>query len=445
MPKVSILIPIYNTEEYLEQCVRSAIGQTLDDIEIVCLNDGSTDGSGKILRSLAKEDARIVIVDKENSGYGHTMNMGIRMAKGKYILFLESDDYILPRMAERMYELCEEHSLEILKSDYYAFLMNGGKIFKRYRSVSRLNDYHQVLDATEKAEAFLSERYTWLCMYQREYLLKNKIFHNESPGASYQDNGFWFQSMMHCRRLYYVDEAFYMYRMDNPNASIHNKSNVRAVANEYKFIRNKILDYKANQRNLFTIAGIIDFKLHLWSALRLAPEYMQELSHVLGEEMKVYFESGCFDFRMVHPGDAKQFLVALAAPREMCKYAMSDSAMRNEKINMLTKYDILILYGAGNTANQVMWWIDELRVWDREIHVSETEAKKGTYFQDVEVERISDLQKYKDDAAVVLCTRRSSRYFGEMKENLLSMKFKNIIYADDILKNDSWVSDTIIG
>lgn len=439
MPKVSVLIPVYNVEKYLEQCVRSAMDQTLRDIEIICLNDGSTDGSSQILHKLAGEDSRIIVVEKKNTGYGHTMNMGIRMAKGKYLVFLESDDFILPDMCRRMYEVCEKHSLEVLKTDYYAFLMNGSKVCKRYRKVSHHDNYHKVLDATRQREVFLSDRYTWLCMYLKEYLWKNEILHNETPGAAYQDNGFWFQSMMYCRRVYYLDEAFYMYRMDNPNASIRNRKNIHSFAGEYAFIRKKILEFDGEKRELFTLAGIIDFRLHLWSTLRVAPEYLKSLAVVFQQEMKVYFQNELFDFRMLNVYDAKQFLIGFANIDTFCQCVEADIAERQERYRKLVQGEMIILYGAGKIASRVMQWIDELFLWNRNLIFAVTEPEKTEpYFQGNKVQRMSDLTDYREVATVVLCTVSTSQHYKVMKENLLQWGFQHIVYADELLTGTSW-------
>ena len=93
MPKVSVLVPIYTVEKYLRQCLDSLINQTLEDIEIICINDGSTDSSPEIIKEFQAKDVRIKVINKENSGYGASMNMGVDMATGEYIGIVESDDY----------------------------------------------------------------------------------------------------------------------------------------------------------------------------------------------------------------------------------------------------------------------------------------------------------------------------------------------------------------
>lgn len=102
-PAVSIVIPCYNVEAYLPEVLDSVLGQTLENIEAICVNDGSTDGTLDVIKSYAARDSRIVIIDKPNGGYGHSMNKGMDMATGEYIGIVESDDYILPTMYEKLY------------------------------------------------------------------------------------------------------------------------------------------------------------------------------------------------------------------------------------------------------------------------------------------------------------------------------------------------------
>ena len=93
-PLVSVLVPICNVEKYLDECLSSLQNQTLKDIEIICINDGSTDSSLDIINEFASEDPRFVVIDKSNSGYGDSMNRGLESARGKYISILESDDFL---------------------------------------------------------------------------------------------------------------------------------------------------------------------------------------------------------------------------------------------------------------------------------------------------------------------------------------------------------------
>ena len=105
MIKISVIIPAYNVEEYIEECLRSVMNQTLKEIEIICIDDGSTDDTLKILSSLKDEDARICIISQENKGLSSARNQGILKSKGQYILYLDSDDKLELDALEKIYEL----------------------------------------------------------------------------------------------------------------------------------------------------------------------------------------------------------------------------------------------------------------------------------------------------------------------------------------------------
>ena len=100
--KVSVLVPIYNVEKYLSKCLESLCSQTLQDMEMICINDGSTDASREIVEQYRKKDSRIKVIDQDNSGYGISMNRGLEKAEGEYIAIVESDDFIEPDMMERL-------------------------------------------------------------------------------------------------------------------------------------------------------------------------------------------------------------------------------------------------------------------------------------------------------------------------------------------------------
>ena len=115
MKKISVLVPIYNVEKYLPECLDSLISQTLKDIEIICINDGSTDSSLQIIKRYAKKDSRIIVINKKNSGYGDSMNQGLAKATGEYIAIVESDDYIDEDAWENLYKLAKKHNADIVR------------------------------------------------------------------------------------------------------------------------------------------------------------------------------------------------------------------------------------------------------------------------------------------------------------------------------------------
>lgn len=252
-PLVSVIVPVYNVENYLEECLESIIAQTLKNIEIICVNDGSTDRSLEILEFYEKKDSRIVVIDKKNAGYGHTMNVGMDRARGEYIGIVESDDYIKKDMFQYLYNKAVEKKAEIVKSDlYYLYTNNGRKKMIRKNTCPDEFFYDKILSSDEYKEIFDFEMMNWTGIYRRDFIKKNNIRHNETPGASFQDNGFWFQSLALAERIVYVNKAFYYYRQDNPSSSINNKEKVYCICDEFDFIK-EFLDKNPNQKDeLFT-------------------------------------------------------------------------------------------------------------------------------------------------------------------------------------------------
>ena len=179
--KVSIVIPICNVERYLKECLDSVINQTLKDIEIICVDDGSTDASLSILRTYEKMDTRIKVITKQNSGYGNTMNVGMDIAIGEYIGIVESDDYIEKNMFERLYNTAVQYKTEIVKSDHYIFSTKNGRSEAQYQWVCPIQYYNRVLNSQICPEIFTFTMMNWTGIYKTDFFRKNNIRHNETP------------------------------------------------------------------------------------------------------------------------------------------------------------------------------------------------------------------------------------------------------------------------
>ena len=237
-PRVSIIIPVFNVENYLKECLDSVVNQTLKDIEIICVNDGSTDGSLSILEEYKEKDERIKVISKLNGGYGHTLNVGMDAATGEYIGIVEPDDYIEPDMYEILYIEAVENDVDFIKADFYRFTGNGENLRKTYEKVARKDEnYNRVINPRNELEIFKFVMNTWNGIYRRDFIEKYHIRHNETPGASFQDNGFWFQTTTLATRTYFLNKPLYMNRRDNEGSSVHDKGKVFAMCKEYDFIR----------------------------------------------------------------------------------------------------------------------------------------------------------------------------------------------------------------
>lgn len=433
MPKVSIVIPVYNVEKYLGDCLDSVCNQTLKDIEIICVDDGSTDKSGSILDEYAARDSRFRIIHKENEGYGKAMNVGMAAASSPYTGIVESDDMIVPHMYESLYALMEEKKADVIKADFYEFYMNkDGYCIEEYRSLmtdSRYVDlYETVLDAYSCEDIFYFEKRTWSGIYRTDFLRKENILHNETPGASYQDNGFWFQTMVKAKSVYFARQAFYRYRIDNPNSSIYNKEKVYAICHEYDFVRN-ILD-KMGEKGIpfYKWESMIRIRDCIGNIAQMSEENKRILAKRTKEEFIAAMNAGRVDAGVYDDYWKIKVFDILANPEE---YIRKEN-QRLKKVKELTKdFDSIILYGAGKIGQAALSMLKEGKVNTRIQYFAVTELEGNQKkVSGIPVRRIADLQAYKEQALIIISVGK--KWVQEVEQNLRRLGFRHVIFYNDL-------------
>lgn len=288
MIKVSIIVPTYNVEPYLQQCLDSIISQKLKEIEIICVNDGSTDNSLEIIKSYAKQDKRIVVITGENAGYGKAMNKGLDIAKGEYVGIVEPDDFIHVSMYYDLYKIAKQDNLDLVKADFYRFHEeNDNYVFLRNKLSPEKDDYNRIIKPVLEKKSFRFIMNTWSGIYKRSFLEKYKIRHQETPGASFQDNGFWFQTFLLANSAMFVDTPYYYNRRDNPNSSVKAKDKVYCVNEEYEYIKNIITTkYPAMWNDIKYIFTLKKLHNYLFTLSRIDSEYKEEYLESISKEFR---------------------------------------------------------------------------------------------------------------------------------------------------------------
>ncbi|MCB8565221.1 glycosyltransferase family 2 protein [Fusobacterium ulcerans] len=220
-PEISIIIPIYNREKYLEKCIRSVMEQDFKDIEIICVNDGSEDKSLEILESLQKEDERIIIVNKKNGGSSSARNVALKIARGKYCLNIDSDDWIEQGYFKAMYERAEKDNLDITISDIKVDYLNNDKT--EYRKDLNISETEAISNLTYLKSFYTYNFLGYTCnkLIKRELYSKNNIVYNEKI--------FLLEDVEAIGKLIYfaekigkINKAFYHYRIGENNGSNNN-------------------------------------------------------------------------------------------------------------------------------------------------------------------------------------------------------------------------------
>lgn len=210
--KLSIIVPVYNVKAFLNKCVDSLLAQDLpkEDFEIILVDDGSTDGSGKLCDSLAAEHGNIRVIHQQNRGLSGARNAGIPVASGDYILFVDSDDYLCPNVLGTLVGLAEEQDLDILRFNYQNVNMDGA-VFEPNKYVKPFVDYSDVVC---DGETFLNERFGYAC-YAWQFLVKASLLRQEGngfmEGIYFEDVEWTPRILLQARRVASTDTVVYNY------------------------------------------------------------------------------------------------------------------------------------------------------------------------------------------------------------------------------------------
>jgi glycosyltransferase involved in cell wall biosynthesis len=297
-PKVSVLMPIYNVERYLEECLDSACAQTLSDIEIICINDGSTDSSKAVVERYMQNDARIKLIDKANSGYGASMNQGLDAATGEYIAILESDDFLDTEGLATLYEVMRANDVQVVKANYVNYWTDPSKPDVFVETVTQAMT-GRVVNPQEEYFPYHMAPSLWTALFDRKFLVDNNIRFLETPGASFQDTSFNFKVWAAATRVVFIYEAFLHYRQDNEASSVNSKEKAFCVCEEY-YEMERYLDAHPEKNYLKGHYLVKKFYTYLWNYTRLGDDLRPLFLERIIEEFSENERRGEMDLPGVH-------------------------------------------------------------------------------------------------------------------------------------------------
>lgn len=261
--KVSVVIPVYNVEKYLRQCLDSIVNQTLKEIEIICINDGSKDSSLEILQEFAQKDSRIRFVDKENEGLSAARNQGVELANGEYISFIDSDDWINETYLEALYTAAKKYDSDIACSSIIR--VTGKK--RRNKLIHKQEEFTKDRDKKNELTNTPVYSYVWNKIYRRDKLLESGV---KFPiGRVYEDIIWSIQVIYYLDGVVTVPSAIYYYRK-NPTSVMSSKAKQNAIdcatseKEMLEFAKGKNLKllegYKYSKRDRYRFLGITVMK-----------------------------------------------------------------------------------------------------------------------------------------------------------------------------------------
>lgn len=216
MPKVSVIIPVYNVEKYLRECLDSVVNQTLKDIEIICINDGSTDNSLQILEEYTQKDNRIKIIDKKNEGVGKARNDGIKKAQGEFVCFIDPDDiYPTTDILETLYDGATQNQVLISGGEFSCFTNEKREYIQDYSEslAGYLFPENKIIEYKDYQFDYGYTRF----IYNKKFLIDNNIFFPNYK--RFQDPPFFVNAMIKAKRFYGIHKITYAYRRAHKNVN----------------------------------------------------------------------------------------------------------------------------------------------------------------------------------------------------------------------------------
>lgn len=345
-PKVSLLVPIYNVERYLRECLDSARDQTLQDIEIICINDGSTDGSRAIIQEYLDADPRFKVIDKSNSGYGNSMNLGLRAAAGEYIGILESDDFLDLDCLEVMYEKGHACNAEVVRADFYLYWSVPEPRKERFYWVDAALEGR--INPQIDREVFFRKSSIWAALYRRDFLENNNIDFLETPGASYQDTAFNFKVWANCTDAVLINKAWLHYRQDNESSSVNSPGKVFCVCDEYEEMDRYLRERNMDKPYLRAIISRMRVDNYEWNYDRLNTELRREFlprmrDDYISDEVNGYLDEKIFDpvkvrNRRLLIKDPKLYMLRREAADQGGRRAAAAWLLKNGGLGAFIKY-----------------------------------------------------------------------------------------------------------
>lgn len=297
-PKVSVIIPVYNAQQYICQCLDSLLNQTLEDIEIICVDDESTDDTGNILLNYAEKDNRIKVIQQPNGGAGAARNTGMKYAGGKYLSILDSDDFYRPQMLEKAYLQAERDNADIVVYRCDNFNHSTGKYTTNNYSVNKslLPDHMPFAGIDVEKDIFkLFVGWSWDKLFKTEFVMENKLLFQEQRTTN--DMLFVFSAIVKAERIAVIDDVLVHHREAEGTLSVTRERSWHCFYDALIALKQQLIEWNLLERFR---QDYINYCVHfsLWNLNTLAEPTRKLLYNKLREE---WFENmGVLNYDIIY-------------------------------------------------------------------------------------------------------------------------------------------------
>ena len=417
--KVSVILPSLNVAEYIRETFESALCQTLTDIEIICVDAGSTDGTLDIINEYASKDARIRLLMSTKKSYGYQVNLGIESACGEYIAILETDDFIEPDMYQKLYESAKQNSVDYIKADYDVFFSqdDGSYYYFSRRSFSDADMYDRVLCPKEYSSIGRDDWYLWQGIYSLDYIKRNSIRFNESPGAAFQDIGFLFWSGVYAEKAMYLPDRLYHYRIDRDGASSNSGKNLTYAFTEYSCVKGKLESSSTTDDRVYKmlyarmIKSFVSAYAHISESVS-AQNDRRSIYEWFRQEIQNAFEKGLVSDENILSGHLERLKYLLKSEKEYFSH-YSDMEFEHET-EMAACFAI---FGCGDFGFRAY---NRLKAKDKRVisFFDNNTDLWGKSINGVSIDNPENAIKLADDCCIIIA---NEAYHADIKEQLIKM------------------------
>jgi Glycosyltransferases involved in cell wall biogenesis len=405
-PKITVIIPVYNVENYLRDCLDSVTTQSLEDIEILCINDCSEDNSQVILKEYASHESRIRIINNDiNRGLSFSRNVGVKHARGKYLYFVDSDDLLKPDALHELYMISEEFELDGVLFDtdviYETIDLLKTDIYKSSRDAT----YNNVSTGNELfVEMLQNNDYdpcVWRQFWNKEFILQNKLFFYE--GIIHEDVAFTFSAILSANKMKCINKSYYVYRRRQTSITTLQISpkNIEGI---FLGVMEMMDFWKKHEFDNTTNQLINEYILKAYRHLQYLYSKV-EMSQPIQFHDKV---TNCLYDLLLHKNQQK----------------MIDREKIIEKINTIKRFSNVIIYGAGMIAKELLALFNDYDISIVGVAVTCKEENPNSLMGN-KIYGIDELLSYKDDCIVVIAV--TPVYQKAMEEILQSRGFHTYI------------------
>lgn len=311
---ISIIVPVYNVEQYLEKCITTIINQTYKNLEIILVDDGSKDSSGKICDDFSKKDNRIKVIHKTNGGLSDARNHGLRIAKGDYIGFVDSDDYIAEDMFETLYNLMENNNSDISIVSFYEMYNNkliGVRDSKKIENFDKLEAIKELLIDTK------IQSYAWNKLFKKE-LFENLEF---PTGKNFEDIATTLLLFEKANKVtLFEDPKYYYLRRDNSIVGVRNSKTytdyLEVIYDKYMYLKDKYpeiekynaYNYLINMIWVYSIISTFDLDA-VFEKFKFNYKLLEEIISIYGEDLVNeldYYNKAIFYMLILNPDASRE-------------------------------------------------------------------------------------------------------------------------------------------